>query len=77
MAAKSVTASFDDPRYYNGALYNTVLDRNVAQAKDTVCRSIKTAHAWHRIEIARGQQVGQPDSVFDSAGRFTPIGGRK
>jgi hypothetical protein len=77
MTTKSVAASFDDPRYYNGALYNTVLDRNVAQAKDNVRRSISNAHAWHRIEIARGLQAGQPESVFDTTGKFTPVWSHK
>ena len=45
---------WEDPRYYCGQLYNTVLDRNVAEAKDTVAEAIEWAARRHSDAIVRG-----------------------
>lgn len=46
--------NYDDPRYYNGFLYSTVIDRMVAEAKDRVQEKIEGAHLRHRRAIASG-----------------------
>ena len=42
---------WEDLRYYNGQLYNTMLDRNVAEAKDRVAETIDLLADKHRREI--------------------------
>jgi hypothetical protein len=77
MSSKSSAPAFDDPRYYNGSLYTSVISRDVAQAKDAIKRHIDTICAWHKVEIESGLSVGHPDSVFDSAARFVTVWSHK
>jgi len=44
----------DDPRYWNGALYNTVIDRMVAEAKQTLLTEIALNHCYHAREVWHG-----------------------
>jgi len=41
----------EDPRYYNGQLYATMINRNVAEAKDRLERFIDSRVAHHRFEM--------------------------
>lgn len=45
---------YEDPRYYNGSLYSTMIDRNVAAAKDQVRLCILARTERVRYEIYRG-----------------------
>lgn len=56
----------EDPRYWNGNLYNTVLDRMIAEAKRTLRREIAHIHHYHATMVRVG---------FNKA--FAQIGGRK
>lgn len=56
----------EDPRYWNGNLYNTVLDRMIAEAKQTLRREIAHIHRYHATMVRAG---------FTKA--FDQIGGRK
>jgi hypothetical protein len=44
----------DDPRYFNGHLYATMLDRNVAEAKANLEHFIDMTWEHHRYELAMG-----------------------
>jgi hypothetical protein len=55
----------EDPRYWNGALYNTVLDRMIAEAKQTLRVEIAHIHRYHATMVRVG---------FNKA--FAQIGGR-
>jgi hypothetical protein len=43
----------DDPRYWNGALYNTVIDRMVAEAKYNLRVHIALSYLNHKRAMAR------------------------
>ncbi len=53
------TVDIDDRRYWNGALYNTVIDRMVAEAKQTLRIEITQIHNYHatmvRVEFIRAR----------------------
>lgn len=51
-AAKPVDR--DDPRYWNGALYATVIDRMVAEARQTLRTEIAHIHRYHAVMITVG-----------------------
>jgi hypothetical protein len=44
----------DDPRYWNGALYNTVIDRMVAEAKFELQGQLAFSVAHHKRQILNG-----------------------
>jgi hypothetical protein len=44
----------DDPRYWNGALYNTVIDRMVAEAKQTLRIENDQFHRYHATMVRVG-----------------------
>lgn len=71
------TVDRDDPRYWNGALYNTVIDRMVAEAKAVMCWTIGTTVNNHRHEIRHGVRLGSVRSIFEPTGRMKTIWSRK
>lgn len=44
----------EDPRYWNGQLYSTVIDRMVAEAKSDLSGQLGFVVAMHKIEIRKG-----------------------
>ena len=70
MTLKPQSTPFDDPRFFNGSLYSTMIDRNVAEAKCNLRHMIDNRVSWHRVEIDNGITLGDPDSVFNADGTF-------
>jgi len=58
----------EDPRYYNGHLYATVIDRNVAEARETIRLRIATDHRLHTIELHKKVLLGDKFSWFNTDG---------
>jgi hypothetical protein len=48
------TVDIDDRRYWNGALYNTVIDRMVAEAKFELQGQLAFSVAHHKRQILNG-----------------------
>jgi hypothetical protein len=48
------TVDIDDRRYWNGALYNTVIDRMVAEAKYILLTEIALNHCYHATMVRVG-----------------------
>lgn len=63
------TPVWDDPRCYNGQLYATMIDRNVAEAKDKLRYMLANACMDHKWEIAGGVRMGDAGSWFLANGR--------
>lgn len=64
----SLQSLYDDPRYFGGQLYATMIDRNVAEAKDRLASMLDRDLAIHRWEMNYGIKVGDWDSYFDKNG---------
>ena len=64
----SVQQLYDDPRYYNGSLYATVIDRDVAEARDRLADSVSRTHAKHARELRLGIKLGHLGSLFQASG---------
>ena len=64
----SVQQLYDDPRYYNGSLYATVIDRNVAEARDRLTGVIDRAVQQNRRELRLGIKLGHLGSLFQASG---------
>ena len=58
-----------DPRFYDGQLYATMIDRNVAEARDRLRGAIDYVERHHRWEIRLGVRLGSNRSVFGADGR--------
>lgn len=58
-----------DPRFYNGDLYTTMIERNVAEARDRLAGVIDRAWMHHRIERLQRIPLGHPGSLFRANGR--------
>ena len=64
-ATSSQPVDRDDPCYWNGALYDSVINRMVAEAKQTLRTEIAQLHGYHATMIrvgfnrARAQIGGQ------------------
>lgn len=50
---QAVQSLYDDPRYFNGSLYNTMIDRNVAEARYELARFIATRCMQEKEAMAR------------------------
>lgn len=48
---QSLQAMYDDPRYFRGSLYSTMIDRNVAEAKYNLAYFIDTAVLHHKLRL--------------------------
>lgn len=59
----------EDPRYWAGHLYATVIDRMAAEARAKVRWEIATATNDHRREIRMGIRAGSFASLFTKEGR--------
>lgn len=55
---------WEDPRYYNGQLYATMIDRNVAEARDRLAGALDRAVRHHLWEIRLGVRLGSDKSIF-------------
>jgi hypothetical protein len=58
----------EDPRYYNGQLYATVIDRNVAEARSKLQLALIQTHAAHAYEMAVRIPLGHRRSLFTHEG---------
>lgn len=67
----------DDPRYWNGALYHSVISRMAAEARYNMRLHVMTQLNNHRHEIRHGVRVGSAGSLFESNGRMRQIWLRK
>jgi hypothetical protein len=67
----------EDPRYWGGQLYATVIDRHVAEAKAVMRWTIGTTANNHKHEIHHGIHVGSHGSLFEHTGRMKTIWSRK
>ncbi len=65
----AVQQQYEDPCYFNGSLYATLLDRNVAMAKFQLMCALERDIRYHLFEISQGVQVGTRDSVFNAQGK--------
>jgi hypothetical protein len=67
----NVSHSYGDPRYWNGRVYATVIDRMVEEAKYRLV--VATENDWlrHRLEMQARISLG------DSRSQFWPTGQRK
>ena len=61
---------FEDPRYWNRWLYDTVIDRQVAKARALLKWQLLTDVSNHKHEIRQGVRVGSAGSLFESNGRM-------
>jgi hypothetical protein len=59
----------EDPRYWAGRLYATVLDRHMAKAKHSLACQISSIHSRHSFEIRNGFKLGDFGSQFTKEGR--------
>ena len=59
----------EDPRYWGGQLYATVIARKVAEARAMVRWTVAVAARDHEREMYCGIPVGSTLSEFDAAGR--------
>lgn len=61
----------DDPRYYNGSLYVTMIHRNVAEAKANLAQELDADIKRHKLEISRQSPIPLDCywSAFDHNGR--------
>lgn len=59
----------EDPRYWGGQLYSTVIARMVAEARAMVRFTVAAAARDHQREMYCGIPLGTKHSVFDGAGR--------
>ena len=60
---------WDEPLYWNGQIYCTVIDKLTAQAMARVRMATHFAAVWHHDEIAHGISMGSPLSSFAANGR--------
>jgi hypothetical protein len=51
---KQAAPDYDDPRYFRGSLYATVIDRMVAEAKYNLAVHISLSCLKHKAAMARG-----------------------
>lgn len=65
----AVQSLYDDPRYFRGHFYSTMIDRNVAEARDKLGRHIERSARDHKYEICYGIRAGSTLSWFQSSGR--------
>ena len=56
------------PRYYKGEIYATLLDRNVAEAKENLRLSVLAASRMHRREVYANIRLGDKHSWFKADG---------
>ena len=73
----SPRVDYDDPCYWNGALYNSVTSRMAAEARYNMRLHVMTQLNNHRHEIRHGVRVGSAGSLFESNGRMRQIWLRK
>ena len=59
----------EDPRYWGGQLYATVIARKVAEARAMVRWTVASAARDHQREMYCGIPVGSTLSEFDDSGR--------
>jgi hypothetical protein len=64
----SVQQLYDHPCYYNGSLYATIIDRTVAEARDSLTGVIDRAVHQHRRELRLGIKMGHLGSLFQASG---------
>lgn len=60
---------YEDPRYFKGSLYETVLDRLVAEAKEHLSTELERDLMHHRWEMCYRIPVGMGRSFFTKEGR--------
>ena len=60
----------EDPRYWGGKLYATVIDRQVAEARAILRWTIGMTANNHRHEIRHGVRLGSQHSIFEANGRW-------
>lgn len=58
----------EDPRHYRGQLYATVIDRNVAEARDRLAGALDRDWVHHRGESRAGIKLGDHRSLFTTTG---------
>lgn len=61
--------TYNDPRYYNGQLYCTMIDRNVAEAKDRLASMLHWECEVHRREMRLDIKPGSLGSLFTTSGK--------
>lgn len=54
----------EDPRYWNGQLYATMIDRNAAVARERLAGYLNYAARHHLWEIRLGIRLGSDLSIF-------------
>jgi len=74
MNLKPSTKHWEDPRYFEHQLYSTMIERNVAEAKDNVRQLINNRVSWHRVEIGNQIKLSDPESVFKADGTLKKWG---
>lgn len=62
----------EDPRYFNYALYSTMIERNVAEAKWRLNFHISLIISAHKLEIRNGVPMGSECSRFQYDGKLKP-----
>jgi hypothetical protein len=55
---------YEDPRYWCGQLYTTVVDRMVAEAKHRLRVNLDCDWATHRLEMQANIKLGDSRSIF-------------
>lgn len=57
---------FDDPRYFRGRLYSTIIDKMEAEARSNLADFISIHHSFHHYEVRHGIKLGDPNSWWTS-----------
>jgi hypothetical protein len=60
----------EDPRYWGGKLYDTVIERNAAKARALLKWQLLTDVNNHRHEIQHDIRLGSQNSIFEANGRM-------
>lgn len=60
----------EDPRYWRGVVHKTVIDRNVAKAKEMLQAHINSLTARHLQEIGAGILLGGQGSIYTTQGKL-------
>lgn len=67
----------EDPRYWRGRLYATIIDRMAAEARSNLADFISIQHSYHRFEIRHRIRLGDPRSWWTTTMQLKTTRGLK
>lgn len=70
-------ADQEDPRYWRGQIYSTIIDKMTAEARSNLADFISIQHSFHRNEVRHGIKLGDSRSWWTSTMQLKTTRGLK